>query len=41
NKTSAMYGDIQGIIGASMPQIEALDLKSLPSGKELPDEEDN
>lgn len=41
NKTSAMYGDIQGIIGASMPQIESLDLKSLPSGKELPDEEDN
>lgn len=29
--TSGMYGDMQGIIGASMKKIEALELKSLPS----------
>jgi hypothetical protein len=40
NNTSTMYGDIQGIIGASMPQIEALELKSLPSGIELSDSEE-
>jgi hypothetical protein len=32
NNTVGMYGDIQGIIGASLPQIEAIELKALPAG---------
>ncbi len=41
NSTSGMYGDMQGIIGASsMQKIEALELTSLPSGDELPDSEE-
>ncbi|MBA7586390.1 hypothetical protein ES708_28388 [subsurface metagenome] len=40
NSTSGMYGDMQGIIGSSsMRKIEALELKSLPSGIELSDSE--
>jgi hypothetical protein len=27
--TAGMYGDLQGIIGASLPKIEHLDLKAL------------
>jgi hypothetical protein len=30
--TVGMYGDLQGIIGASLPQIEALEMKELPEG---------
>ncbi|MFZ3058499.1 MAG: DUF2130 domain-containing protein [Candidatus Methanoperedens sp.] len=30
--TATMYGDMQGIMGASMPQINSLELKALPSG---------
>ena len=30
--TASMYGDLQGIIGASLPQIEALEMKELPEG---------
>ncbi|GAH12293.1 unnamed protein product, partial [marine sediment metagenome] len=37
NNTSTMVGDMQGIIGASMLQIKALNFKSLPSGIELSD----
>jgi hypothetical protein len=41
NSTSGMYGDMEAIIGASsMQKIEALELKSLPSGAELTDEEE-
>ena len=37
NSTSGMYGDMQGIIGASsMQKIEALELRSLPSGPDKP-----
>lgn len=40
NSTSGMYGDMQGIIGASsMQKIEALELKSLPSGSKKPKKE--
>ena len=40
NNTSGMCGDIQGIIGAaSMQKIEALELKSLPSGFKKPKKE--
>lgn len=30
--TVGMYGDVQGIIGASLPQIESLELKALTAG---------
>ncbi|MCZ7401931.1 MAG: DUF2130 domain-containing protein [Candidatus Methanoperedens sp.] len=33
--TATMYGDMQGIIGASMPQIESLELKALPAGTDF------
>ncbi len=40
NSTSGMYGDMQGIIGASsMQKIEALELRSLPSGSDKPKKE--
>jgi len=40
NSTSGMYGDMEAIIGASsMQKIEALELKSLPSGEESDNEE--
>jgi hypothetical protein len=29
NNTAKMYGDMQGIIGASLPQMKSLELKSL------------
>lgn len=32
--TVMMYGDLQGIIGASLPQIEALEMKELDEGTE-------
>lgn len=31
--TVGMYGDLQGIIGASLPQIEALEMEELPEGE--------
>ncbi len=34
NNTSGMYGDMQGIIGASMPEIRSLEFKELPAGLE-------
>ncbi len=30
--TSGLYGDLQGIVGSTLPQIESLELKSLPEG---------
>lgn len=30
NNVAGMYGDMQGIIGSSLPQIESLELKALP-----------
>lgn len=32
--TAKMYGDMQGIIGASLPQIKSLDIKALTEGEE-------
>ncbi len=32
NNTAAMYGDMEGIIGASLPQLKSLELKALPAG---------
>ena len=32
--TAKMYGDMQGIIGASLPQIKSLDVKVLTEGVE-------
>jgi len=32
DSTAGMYGEMQGIIGASMPELESLDLKALASG---------
>jgi hypothetical protein len=32
--TVGMYGDIQGIVGAALPEIKALDIKALPEGTE-------
>lgn len=32
--TAKMYGDMQGIIGASLPQIKSLDIKALAEGEE-------
>jgi hypothetical protein len=32
--TVGMYGDLQGIIGASLPQIEALEMNELEPGEE-------
>ncbi len=39
--TVGMYGDMQGIIGSSLPQIEQLELKAIPAGPDLdlPEEE--
>jgi len=36
-----MVGDMQGIIGASMLKIKALNFKSLPSGIELSGSEES
>lgn len=33
SNTSGMYGDVQGIVGASLPQIEALELEALEAGE--------
>lgn len=33
--TATMYGDMQGIIGASLPQLESLELKALPAGTDF------
>jgi hypothetical protein len=40
--TSGLYGDLQGIIGRSLPEIKGMSLASLetngfPGGKALPD----
>jgi hypothetical protein len=35
NNISGMYGDMEGIIGASLPQIKSLELKSLTEGDNL------
>lgn len=35
NNISGMYGDMEGIIGASLPQIKSLELKSLAEGDDL------
>lgn len=35
DNTTAMYGDMQGIIGASLPQLKSLELKALPSGMNI------
>ncbi len=32
DSTAGMYGEMQGIIGISMPEIESLDLKALAPG---------
>lgn len=32
--TTGLYGDLEGIIGASLPQIESLDLNALPAAAE-------
>jgi hypothetical protein len=38
NNAVSMYGDVQGIIGASLPEIESMDLKALaPAGGAEPD----
>jgi hypothetical protein len=38
NNAVSMYGDVQGIIGASLPEIESMDLKALaPADKAEPD----
>lgn len=34
NNISGMYGDMQGIIGASLPQIKSLELKTLTAGED-------
>lgn len=36
--TAAMYGEMQGIIGASMPELEALDLKAIAPAPDDPEE---
>lgn len=41
NNTAAMYGDMQGIIGASLPQLKSLELKALPSGTDFSDFKDD
>jgi len=35
--TGEMYGGIHGIVGASMPEIKAMELKELPAGDETED----
>ncbi len=35
NNTASMYGDMQGIIGASLPQLKSLELKALPAGNDF------
>ncbi len=35
DNTARMYGDLQGIIGASLPQIEALEMKELEEGDDV------
>ena len=35
NNISGMYGEMEGIIGASLPQIKSLELKSLSEGDNL------
>ena len=37
--TARMYGDMQGIIGASLPEIKSLELKALTDGTEQTKEE--
>lgn len=37
--TSGMYGDMQGIIGSSLPKIKMLDMESEETGSEPGDEE--
>lgn len=34
DNTVDMYGSLQGIIGAGLPQIESLDLKAIAAGEE-------
>jgi hypothetical protein len=34
SNTAGMYGDVQGIIGASLPQIEALEMEALSAGED-------
>lgn len=41
DNTTAMYGDMQGIIGTSLPQIESLELKALPSGTNFDESKDD
>jgi hypothetical protein len=38
NNTARMYGDMQGIVGASLPQINSLDIKALTEGAETEEE---
>jgi hypothetical protein len=38
SNTAGMYGDVQGIIGASLPQIEALEMEALSAGEAESDE---
>ena len=35
NNTAGMYGDLEGIIGASLPEIEALELSPINKPKQL------
>ena len=42
--TSGLYGDLQGIIGSTLPEIKGMNLAALgagelPNGKALPDGE--
>ena len=36
NNTIGLYGDVQGLYGSKLPQIENLELKALASGSEEP-----
>jgi hypothetical protein len=35
DNTGGMYGDLQGLVGGSMPSIQALELPSLPETEEI------
>lgn len=35
DNTAGMYGDMQGIIGASLPQLKSLELEALPAGTDF------
>lgn len=39
SNTAGMYGDVQGIVGASLPQIETLELEAQATGESREDQE--